>query len=248
VTNKERILVFLRSIAPSAATNEEIVSKTGVRRHQTVFQITRQLRTDGVIKGVQSGKEWRFWCIEGSSPGTQPKRSKAGLQTSDVLKSLQEPEVDQTKAVTLRDPESIAIEERPGKPALTTDVLLKGGFTLAARWQLSGDGRPLLDKVLPKEIGVYAFASSGTVLYVGVATMGLKKRIYFYGNPGRTQRTSLRIHELIKSELSAGRQIEIYIAIPPDSAWNGLPVHGSAGLELGLIRKYALPWNKRSAG
>jgi hypothetical protein len=30
--------------------------------------------------------------------------------------------------------------------------------------------------------------------------------------------------------------------------WNGLPVHGSARLELGLIKRYALPWNMRNAG
>jgi hypothetical protein len=41
--------------------------------------------------------------------------------------------------------------------------------------------------------------------------------------------------------------IEVYTAVPPNLEWNGLPVHGSAGLELGLIRKYSLPWNVRSA-
>ncbi len=42
-------------------------------------------------------------------------------------------------------------------------------------------------------------------------------------------------------------RIDIYAAIPPGLEWNGLPIHGSAGLELGLIKKYALPWNMRSA-
>jgi hypothetical protein len=36
--------------------------------------------------------------------------------------------------------------------------------------------------------------------------------------------------------------------MPADLEWRGLPIHGSAGLELGLIKKYALPWNMRSAG
>jgi hypothetical protein len=248
MTNRERVLGFLRSIAPNGATNEEIVSKTGVRPHQTVFQITRQLRTDGVIKGVQAGKEWRFWCIASSVLGQRLDSPQRELQGTSLSESLPGRDEDHGKAVTFRDPESIVIEERSGKPSLTTDVLLKGGFTLAARWKLLPDGRPQLDAALPKDVGVYAFASAGAVLYVGVATMGLKKRIYFYGNPGRTQRTSLRIHELIKSALSAGQDIQVLIAIPADSAWNGLPIHGSAGLELGLIRKYSLSWNKRSAG
>lgn len=85
------------------------------------------------------------------------------------------------------------------------------------------------------------------VLYVGVATMGIAKRLYFYSKPGVTQRTSQRINTIIKNELLTVAAIDVYIALPPDFDWNGLPIHGSAGLELGLIKKYALQWNMRSA-
>jgi hypothetical protein len=105
-----------------------------------------------------------------------------------------------------------------------------------------------LNGPVPKEIGVYAFAKGEHVLYVGVATMGLAKRLYFYAKPGITQRTSQRLNEIIKTELQTVSHIDIYTARPPDFEWNGLPVHGSAGLELGLIKKYDLPWNVRSAG
>ena len=94
---------------------------------------------------------------------------------------------------------------------------------------------------------MYAFAKSGMVLYVGVATMGLAKRLYFYAKPGATQRTSLRLNSIIKNELLTTPFIDIYTAAPPDLEWNRLPVHGLAGLELGLIKKYSLPWNMRSA-
>jgi hypothetical protein len=134
------------------------------------------------------------------------------------------------------------------KPPLTVDELLAGGFVFSGRWVLSNAGDLALDQPLPKIVGVYAFAKDGTVLYVGVATMGLAKRLYFYGKPGVTQRTSQRLNGIIKNELLTVPAIDIYIAVPPDLDWNGLPVHGSAGLELGLIKKYALPWNMRSAG
>lgn len=49
------------------------------------------------------------------------------------------------------------------------------------------------------------------------------------------------------AELSGPEAIEIFIAMPPDLEWNGLPVNGRAGLELGLIEKYSLPWNIRGA-
>ena len=87
---------------------------------------------------------------------------------------------------------------------------------------------------------------SGT--YVGVATMGIASRLQFYAKPGSTQRTNRRLNQLIKTELATRPFVDIYTAMPGDLVWNGLPVHGSAGLELGLIQKYALPWNIRSAG
>lgn len=134
------------------------------------------------------------------------------------------------------------------KPPLMVEELERGGFEFAGRWVQSDTGDPTIDRTLPNAIGVYAFAKNGTVLYVGVATMGLAKRLYFYAKPGVTQRTSQRLNGIIRNELLAVPFIEIYTACPPDLQWNSLPVHGSAGLELGLIKKYALPWNMRSAG
>lgn len=105
-----------------------------------------------------------------------------------------------------------------------------------------------MTEALPKGVGVYAFVRDAIVLYVGVATMGLAKRIYFYAKPGVSQRTSLRLNDFIRRELQAAARIEVLIAQPDDMEWNGLTVHGAAGLELGLIKAYALPWNMRSAG
>lgn len=134
------------------------------------------------------------------------------------------------------------------KPPLATTELLAGGFVLSSRWKLSDAMQLTLEKPVPKDVGVYAFAREAVVLYVGVATMGLAKRLYFYAKPGVTQRTSQRLNEIIKQELASVPYIDIYTAVPPDLEWNGLPAHGSAGLELGLIKKYNLPWNMRSAG
>jgi hypothetical protein len=131
------------------------------------------------------------------------------------------------------------------KPRLTTSELLASGFQLSAKWILTDTGSLSLDRALPKAIGVYAFAKDGMVMYVGLATMGLAKRLYFYGKPGATQRTSQRLNKIIKSELLTAPFIEIYTAVPPNLEWNNLPIHGSAGLEMGLIKKYQLAWNMR---
>jgi hypothetical protein len=44
-----------------------------------------------------------------------------------------------------------------------------------------------------------------------------------------------------------GRSVEIYTAQPPDLMWNGLPVSGAAGLEVGLIKSFYLSWNIRGS-
>jgi hypothetical protein len=134
------------------------------------------------------------------------------------------------------------------KPTLTVDVLTGGGFTFAGCWILTAAGEIALDRPVAKEAGVYAFAIDERVMYVGVATIGLAKRLYFYTKPGITQLTNVRLNRMIKSELAARPFLDVYTAVPGDLEWNGLPVHVSAGLELGLIKKYALPWNARSVG
>ena len=60
MTNREVVLGFLNKIAPRVASNAEIVSHTGIKPHQQVFQITQSLMKKGHIKGRQSGKEWYF--------------------------------------------------------------------------------------------------------------------------------------------------------------------------------------------
>jgi hypothetical protein len=133
------------------------------------------------------------------------------------------------------------------KPALSVETLKAAGFVLSSRWLLSPENELAIETPLPKDVGVYAFVRGSIACYVGVATMGLAKRLYFYAKPGVTQRTSVRLNQILKGELVASPSIEIYTATPSDLEWNGLPVHGSAGLELGLIKKYDLPWNLRSA-
>lgn len=134
------------------------------------------------------------------------------------------------------------------KPELTIETLVNAGFSLASAWTVNADGYLSLSAEMPKDVGVYAFALNGVVLYVGVATGGLKGRLYGYARPGRGQQTNLRLNDTIKLELKTHPQVDVLIATPGDLEWNGLPIHGSAGLELGLIKRYSLPWNKRSAG
>lgn len=84
-------------------------------------------------------------------------------------------------------------------------------------------------------------------MYVGLASKSLLQRLYFYGNPGSSQRTNIRLNALIRETLALGKAIEIHYACPPTLAWNGFTISGPEGLEAGLIQDFFLPWNMRGA-
>ena len=122
------------------------------------------------------------------------------------------------------------------KPLLSVDKLVDGGFALSSRWVLTEKGDLTLERPVENAVGVYAFATEATVMYVGVATMGFARRLYFYGKPAPGQLTNQRLNQLIKTELTTRPFLDVYTAVPGDFEWNGRPVHGAAGLELGLIK------------
>jgi hypothetical protein len=132
------------------------------------------------------------------------------------------------------------------KPKLTVEQLLQSGFSKAGRWDVSGD-RLVCPSGLPATGGVYAFAQRGTVVYIGLASRSLTQRLYFYGNPGPTQCTNIRLNEIIRAAAGRGEAVEVFFACPPQFEWNSLTVCGAEGLEAGLIRDFDLPWNMRGS-
>lgn len=62
MANKDKILNYLRTIAPERATNADLRQQTGIRSHQQVYLLTQELLFERRIRGVQHGKEWFFWC------------------------------------------------------------------------------------------------------------------------------------------------------------------------------------------
>jgi hypothetical protein len=78
-TNKERVLDYLWSISPDRATNSQIREATGIKSHQVVYLLTRELMGARLIRGEQRGQEWIFWADESpvvqlASPGQAPMR------------------------------------------------------------------------------------------------------------------------------------------------------------------------------
>ena len=73
-THRERILDYLWSISPDWATNSQIQEATGIRSHQQVYLLTRELMGASLIRGERRGREWVFradesLAIQLASPG-----------------------------------------------------------------------------------------------------------------------------------------------------------------------------------
>lgn len=255
----------IRSLAKAGLSTSAIAEHMGIR-YQHVYNVLKQSgglpstagrRQRPAVAGADMPEPTAPDLTAAGTSKSEQIRSlaKAGLSTSqiaermgiryqhayNVLKKANDRLEGEPRA---RRPAAVVAE----KPPLLASDLAAAGFSHVSRWRLDDEGLLIATDALPKEIGVYAFAIDGVVKYVGVATMGLAKRLYFYAKPGASQRTSVRLNEQMRGELSAVSHIDILVAMPHDLEWNGLPVHGAAGLELGLIKKYALPWNMRSAG
>jgi len=72
MTNSDRVLDYLKRIAPKTATNSQISNATGIRPHAQVFQITTKLEKAGAINGRLFGNEWEYW-FDGSRQTIQTK-------------------------------------------------------------------------------------------------------------------------------------------------------------------------------
>lgn len=131
-----------------------------------------------------------------------------------------------------------------------TDQLIEGRFLRAGVWhrdEASGPIRFVGEKPLPREAGVYAYAVGGVVHYVGSAQRGLRNRLRHY-EIAKTLRTAHRIRHEVLAMLAAGKEVEVFIIVPPPETTNGLPVDMVLGLEEGLIRSWRPVWNRRGMG
>jgi hypothetical protein len=134
------------------------------------------------------------------------------------------------------------------KPQLTVEKLLRSGFGEVGCWELNS-ARDLVHNIdLPTRAGVYAFAIDGVVQYVGLASKSIRQRLGFYRKPGASQRTNIRLNDIIRTHIGKGAVVQILIAHPPDQVWNEFKISGAEGLEAGIIADFNLPWNMRGAG
>ena len=184
---------------------------------QGVNQVCRALEADGILVRRKEARRIRNYL----ESNTRPITRSGGAQPSHP-----------TAASDVR--------------TQSVDRLLKIGFQLAGRWVLR-NAVPISEirADAPTSPNVlYAFITDSIVRYVGKTTRGLQQRIYGYQKPGPTQRTNIRNHDRIKTALSNGTQVDIYVM--PDSGLHAIgefPINLAAGLEDSIIKKLKPEWN-----
>jgi hypothetical protein len=118
------------------------------------------------------------------------------------------------------------------------------GFKRCGQWTLTeaDDIKVTLDASAQSTNALYAFVSITSVLYVGKTTQQLRKRLYGYQNPRKTQTTNVRGHKAIYTALSEGTPVEVFVL--PDHGllkFGGFHLNLAAGLEDSLINDLRPP-------
>lgn len=160
----------------------------------------------------------------------------SGLEGVNPIKT---PEIDEIAAI-------VPLQRKDRAP-FSWERLLRAGFQFAGEWTMT-EGVLALDTKISKLPGVYALIMDDEVVYIGVTLNGLQTRMDQYRRGHSRQKTSARVNKLIMEGIGQGRRIKVLVAMPPAFEWNGLPVHGAAGLEIALIDLIRPKWNIRSAG
>jgi len=169
-----------------------------------------------------------------------------GIRYQHVRNVLVAANIDSSR-VTLTPPMLPPVPSPEVTGPASLELLLDSGFQLVGEWQTDPDGGIWLDGKAPHEPGVYALVADRTIVYVGVSLASLRGRMGHYRCGHERQRTSARVNKLIQTTLATGGRVEVLVATPSASEWNGLPVVTAAGLEAGLIQLLRPAWNKRGA-
>jgi len=99
--------------------------------------------------------------------------------------------------------------------------LIDAGFIRIGQWTWISDEAFELDCIVPANAGVYAFVVDGIIRYIGLTQRGLRGRMAHYVRGHARPRTSARVKGLILTVLNAGRRVEVLIATPEGTTWNG---------------------------
>lgn len=119
------------------------------------------------------------------------------------------------------------------------------GFIKIGHWKLKNNELQFEIKRYGSESNlIYSFVCDDRIKYIGKTVQTIYQRLNGYKNPGNSQRTNIRINNLIHNTLSRGNKVDIYIFI--DNArlkYGNMKINLAAGIEDSLISEFSPNWN-----
>lgn len=228
MSNIDKVRQLFRAGILEGATNADILRRTGIKPHQQVFNITKKLEDEGLIRSKKLGREKVFY-LTGSSDVLRANGSEPSSPNSEEA-GFHYPTVG---GPTLQDTYGV-------------DFLENLGFKRAGQWQLGSAGLNFsLACFGDSRSVIYAFAVEGRVMYIGITDRSLCARMNNYKRPGPSQSTNLSNRGRIEECLKNGAEVNIFVLVPPPKIYQkSIAINLAAGLEGPLISMFRPPWNR----
>ena len=235
--HRETVIDFVRGIFPKAICDDCLSKRLKFSQRQRANQITRPLSKSPSFDKTK--RVCNFCGDDKLSISSREADRNSLIPKQHVLQPKEPPLKNKANKA------SIAVGTKADKLGLTN--LIQIGFRKVGLWVLDGQHLQLQLISKPKlKPALYCFVSNKQILYVGKTSQYLHKRLYFYGKPGATQKTNLRLNPLLKQHLADRKVVEIYAFGDQDEQKVGnFILDIPAALEDDIIRKTQPLWNSR---
>lgn len=128
---------------------------------------------------------------------------------------------------------------------MSLNKLLNIGFIKIGEWSLVNNN--LFIDIMEKfnfQNAIYVFEKNNEILYVGKTTNSIKKRFYFYMNPGKSQNTNIGINNKLKHIINDNELVSIYVFEDKGLLKYGdFDINLAEGLEKSIIDTINPLWN-----
>ena len=196
---------------PVAVVSDDVMKYAPLRTYLETLSASRsgislrfeEIETILKARLPKSALEYRQWWANQSSGSRAPSWLGAGFVVDGVdlnrrsVTFLRDASAARRRKRALTKKKKKSVKRLDAEP-VHESVFLDAEFKQFGNWEIR-EGSIYLAGDIPIEPAVYAHVTDEQVCYIGSATSGLKKRLYFYQRPGVTQRTSMRSMRILPS-------------------------------------------------
>lgn len=178
-----------------------------------------------------------------------PLDNLVAMQRMAVLFAARKLERRQALAVERGNSERTFVEREPVAVPVERETLvlgpdlLRAGFSEIGEWELTPSGGLRGPATAREKPCIYAFLIEDAIVYVGLATFGVSRRLRSYEIADAEAKNRTALTFLLYEALADGQQVKVLAADAELMDYNGIPVDVAAGLESALIVRARPLWN-----